>query len=162
MNINTINRRPAMYNQFQQYKANCALVDSVIGQPDPVYPDTADSRTLSRASRVKTGLSHLLRSVLPKLKEQSERVAVSSWLQGINELLIADESGVEEVMPMGQVRERMMRVKAELYHFMTEGLLLIADGDEQDLVYLWVDGIYTLTRIEEFEMANGLSTEVAA
>lgn len=38
MNINTINRRPAMYNQFQQYKANCALVDSVIGQPDPVYP----------------------------------------------------------------------------------------------------------------------------
>ncbi|WP_370550266.1 hypothetical protein NMD65_16655 [Edwardsiella tarda] len=63
---------------------------------------------------------------------------------------------------MGQVRERMMRVKAELYHFMTEGLLLIADGDEQDLVYLWVDGIYTLTRIEEFEMANGLSTEVAA
>ncbi|WP_370550277.1 hypothetical protein NMD65_03855 [Edwardsiella tarda] len=82
-----------MYNQFQQYKANFALVDSVIGQPEPVYPDTADSRTLSRVSRVKTGLSHLLRSVLPKLKEQSERVAVSSWLQGINELLIADESG---------------------------------------------------------------------
>ncbi|MGY0151623.1 hypothetical protein ACVQKW_12810 [Edwardsiella tarda] len=162
MNINTINRRLAMYNQLQKYKANCALVDSVIGQPDPAYPDTADSRTLSRASRVKTGLSHLLRSVLPKLKDQSERVAVSSWLQGINELLIADESGEMGVMPMGQVRERLMRAKAGLYHFMTAGLLLITDSGERNSVYLWVDGIYTLTRIEEFEMSNGQSTEVAA
>ncbi|EKS7766367.1 hypothetical protein JFQ92_001438 [Edwardsiella piscicida] len=162
MNINTINRRPAMYNQFQQYKSDCALVDSVIGQPDPVYPNTADSRTLSRASRVKTGLSHLLRSVLPKLKEQSERVAVSSWLQGINELVIADESGEPGVMPMGQVRERLMRAKAGLYHFMTAGLLLITDSGERNSVYLWVDGIYTLTRIEELEMVNGQSAEVAA
>lgn len=151
-----------MYNQFQQYKSNCALVDSVIGQPDPVYPDTADSRTLSRVSRIKTGLSHLLRSVLPKLKEQSERVAVSSWLQGINELLIADESGEPGVIPMGQVRERLMQAKAGLYHFMTAGLLLITDRGERNSVYLWVDGIYTLTRIEELEMVNGQSAEVAA
>lgn len=153
-----------MYNQFQQYKSDCALVDSVIGQYEPVYPNTADSRTLSRVSRVKTGLPHLLRSVLPKLKEQSERVAVSSWLQGINELLIADESGEMGmgVMPMGQVRERLMRAKAGLYHFMTAGLLLITDSGERNSVYLWVDGIYTLTRIEELEMVNGQSAEVAA
>lgn len=53
-------------------------------------------------------------------------------------------------------RNRLLRVQSGLRHLLAEVIPLITDERLRHEVYLWVDGIYSITRFEEVD-AKGRS-----
>ncbi|MCE0825550.1 hypothetical protein LVQ78_05835 [Buttiauxella sp. A2-C2_NF] len=52
--------------------------------------------------------------------------------------------------PENQSRDRLMRVKAGIHHLLTEVVPKIENQQDRQEVYAWLDGMYSILRIEEF------------
>ena len=52
--------------------------------------------------------------------------------------------------PDNQSCDRLLRVKAGIHHLLTEVLPGIENQQDRQEVYMWLDGIYSILRIEEF------------
>lgn len=53
--------------------------------------------------------------------------------------------------PANISRNRLLRVQTGLRHLLTEVIPQITDEQERQEVYLWVDGILSITRFEEVD-----------
>ena len=54
-------------------------------------------------------------------------------------------------IPENISRSRLLRAQAGLRHLLTEVIPQITDEQQRREVYLWVDGIYDITRLEELD-----------
>lgn len=54
------------------------------------------------------------------------------------------------VTPENTSRDRLMRVKAGIHHLLTEVVPTIDNQKDRQEVYAWLDGIYSILRMEEY------------
>lgn len=65
--------------------------------------------------------------------------------------LIGSTSAPVPTTPENISRNRLLRVQAGLRHLLTEVIPQITDEQHRHEVYLWVNGIYSITRFEEVD-----------
>lgn len=64
--------------------------------------------------------------------------------------VIGRQQMILPVSPENSSRDRLMRVKAGVHHLLTEVVPGIENPKDRQEVYVWLDGIYSILRIEEF------------
>ncbi|KFB99150.1 hypothetical protein GTGU_04151 [Trabulsiella guamensis ATCC 49490] len=65
--------------------------------------------------------------------------------------LIGSSCAPVPATPENISRNRLLRVQSGLRHLLTEVIPRITDEQQRHEVYLWVDGIYSITRFEEVD-----------
>ncbi|AYN29009.1 transcriptional regulator [Buttiauxella sp. 3AFRM03] len=72
--------------------------------------------------------------------------------------VIGRQQMVMPVTPENQSRDSLMRVKAGIHHLLTEVVPGIENQQDRQEVYAWLDGMYSILRIEEFSARSEART----
>ncbi|HBV3455709.1 hypothetical protein FML41_20905 [Klebsiella michiganensis] len=68
--------------------------------------------------------------------------------------LIGSTSAPVPTTPENISRNRLLRVQAGLRHILTDVIPFLADPAEREEMYLWVNGVFTITLAEECDAKN--------
>lgn len=72
--------------------------------------------------------------------------------------VIGRQQMILPVSPENSSCDRLMRVKAGVHHLLTEVVPGIENQQDRQEVYAWLDGIYSILRIEEFYVRSEART----